>query len=674
MFKANLISIDKESIPFMYYRINIKPKMNRFISFFILLSVVSIIDAIAEIRLPALISDGLVLQRDTPVNIWGWATADSEITVEISGIKVSGTVDNQGAWKLILPAAQAGGPYVLKISSETESFEISDVWFGEVWVCSGQSNMETTMERVEPMFPEEFDRPYQHRIKYFDVPDDYSFTGAKHDLKGGKWVAVKPETIRSFAAISYFFAKKLQEEYDVAVGVINASVGGSPIQAWLGEQALKSFPKDYDEAIYYQKPGIIDSIEQADRARFNHWKDSLEAVDLGLNKSRINWFESAFVPSGWSKLEYVDLFPAEEGYAINGVYWLRKEFHLDFDPSESEVARLLLGTLIDSDQTYVNGELVGSTGYRYPPRRYEVQSDFLKMGKNVITIRLVSENGRGGFVTEKPYQLEIKGQIIDLSKDWSYQLGAKMPPAPTQTAIRFKPMGLYNAMIAPLHNMTIKGLLWYQGESNVGQAQLYDKQLEALIYSWRASWGEEALPFIFVQLPNYLEASDQPQESGWAEMREVQRLALRHPNTGMAITIDVGEANDIHPLDKKTVAERLVLQAMKVAYFEKDMVFSGPVFKNGRVKRNRLILDFDEIGSGLTTIQGNRLGGFSLKDHTGSFQWVAAKIHNNQVEIMLPNNLNPVSVRYGWANNPVNANLINKEGMPASPFQFELSF
>jgi len=567
---------------------------------------------------------------------------------------------------------KAGGPYTLEVKGESNTVKISDVWLGDVWLCSGQSNMETTMERISPMFSEEFVNINEFPIRYFNVPDDYSFTEVKEDLKGGKWAALNAENIMSFSAVAYFFSKRLHFDLNVPIGIINASVGGSLIESWLSERDLKQFPEDYQEALFFQRVGVIDSIEHSERDKMKRWHDQLNSEDLGLSNKDEPWYSPNLETDDWSMMDSVDLWPTKSGRSVNGVYWFRKEIFIDESDLPESDSKLLLGTLIDSDQTYVNGHLVGTTGYRYPPRRYTVKKGILQPGKNVIVTRIVSERGRGGFVTDKPYELHLGDQTIDLSTDWYYKLGAELPSAPAQTAIKLKPMGLYNAMIAPVSNYKIKGILWYQGESNTGRVAKYEKQFETLISSWRSLWDNHELPFLYVQLPNFMEISDKPQESGWAEFREVQRKALRIPHTGMAITIDVGEANDIHPLDKKSVGERLALQAMKVAYGKEKGVFSGPLIQKAKNKNSKITIEFKEVGKGLKAKSDipHNLKGFALAGADGEYVWATARIKGkNKIEVWHPDIKSPKKVRYAWADNPASANLYNSEGLPASPFE-----
>ncbi len=623
----------------------------------------------AEVRLPHLISEGMVLQRDQPIRMWGWADPGEKVAVFFDGEQKETNANENGEWEVIYSPRKAGGPFRVQVEGDN-ILTLEDVYVGDVWACSGQSNMELTMARARPMFPEEFDQAANPSIRYFDVPDAYDFSNAQTDTKGGKWIQVDKEHISQFSAVAYFFAKRLNERYDVPIGLINASVGGSPIQSWIRKEELKRFPEDFAEAEKFSNPDLIKQIEKQDRERIGTWQKTVYQKDKGYARSTAPWYSLDSETEGWEKMEHLTLLPLTDDRAINGVYWFRKEIELD-DPNVSErSAKLLMGTMIDSDSTYINGHLVGATGYRYPPRRYEVPAGVLRQGKNVLTIRLISERGQGGFVEEKPYQLEVNGEILDLRKDWYYRLGAQMPALPGQTFVRWKPLGLYNAMMAPIQQFPVKGVIWYQGESNSGEPAAYASQMEALINGWRKAWNRVDLPFLYVQLPNFMEVSTVPQESNWAELREAQRqVAKTVPHTGIAVAIDAGEANDIHPLDKETIGDRLALQAFSVAYGEKDGPFSGPMLQRISVMGEEIELIFNTEGSGLMTTDGGELEGFAVAGEDGEFHWAEAQITGDKVLVSCANVPQPIKVRYAWANNPEKANLANAEGLPASPFE-----
>jgi sialate O-acetylesterase len=332
-------------------------------------------------------------------------------------------------------------------------------------------------------------------------------------------------------------------------------------------------------------------------------------------------------------------------------------------------AQLNLGRIVDADSVFVNGIFVGTTSYQYPPRRYTIPPTLLKEGRNIIIIRVINERGRGGFVEDKPYELAVGNQKTDLKGDWQYQLGAKMEPLRGETFIRWKPMGLYNAMLSPLLNYQIKGVIWYQGEANANRPIEYRQLFPALIKDWRKNWNQGDFPFLFVQLPNFMEPKAEPSESNWALLREAQLKTLSVPNTAMAVTIDIGEWNDIHPLNKKDVGKRLALAATKVAYGEKNIVYSGPIYKSMTIDGNKIILTFTNIGSSLMARGDGELKCFAICGIDSQFVWAQAKIEGDKIVVWSDKIANPVAVRYAWADNPESANLYNKDGLPASPFR-----
>lgn len=628
-------------------------------------------DLYANLRLPKLISDGMVLQREQAVKIWGWAESGQEVSIELLGKKFTTSTSADGTWEVILEPQQAGGPHKMIISTQKESICIQDIWFGDVWLTSGQSNMETTMERVSPLFPDEFELTTYPTIRYFDVPDTYNFVEGNLDLPSGNWLKPTRETLPVFSAIGYFFAKNLAHTHQIPIGIINASVGGSPIQAWLPKDALQKFPQDYEEAMYFAQDGVIAALEKSEREKKEAWIKQLDGADLGLSERDTPWFDPSMDDASWKMIPDLFAIPEVDGDLKNGVFWFRKEVFLTDEQLPERESALLMGTMVDSDRTFVNGILVGTTGYQYPPRRYTIPEGVLKPGKNVITVRLVSERGKPQFIEQKPYSLEVNDGMIELERDWKFAIGARINPAPTQTSVRLKPLGLFQGMIFPMKSISLKGVLWYQGESNTGAVEVYEQQFHELIYGWREFLDKPDLPFIYVQLPNFMAPSENPQESNWAQMREIQRKALKIPNTGMAITIDVGEANDIHPLDKKSVADRLAMQAQKIVYGSENGPFSGPLPDNVYLEDQKIRMTFVEVGEGLRLRDGELVYGFALSGPDGDFHWCEARIvSSNTVEVLIPSFISsPKILRYAWANNPEKSNLINHLELPASPFQ-----
>jgi sialate O-acetylesterase len=430
---------------------------------------------------------------------------------------------------------------------------------------------------------------------------------------------------------------------------------------------LKQFPTHYQEAQQFKDPAFIKEIERQDKVRIDTWYQQLRQNDEGYKKLLKPWYKPGLDTADWSIMNVPGYWAGSEIGAVNGVVWFRKEVNVPSSMT-GQPAKLILGRIVDADSVFVNGVFVGTTSYQYLPRRYDIPSNLLKEGSNTIVVRVISNIGKGGFVPDKPYELTCAGQTIDLKGSWHYRLGATMEPLASQTFIRWKPVGLYNAMISPLLNYCIKGVAWYQGESNADRPTEYRELLPALIRDWREKWKEGDFPFLIVQLPNFMDAKSQPSESNWALLREAQLDALSLPRTGLAVTIDIGEWNDVHPLNKKDVGKRLALAAQKVAYAEENVVYSGPIYQSMRIDGNKIIATFTNTGSGLVAKKGG-LGGFAIAGPDKRFVWATAKIENNRVVIWSEQVASPVAARYAWADNPEGANLYNSEGLPASPFR-----
>ncbi|MCI1186208.1 sialate O-acetylesterase [Hymenobacter sp. DH14] len=622
--------------------------------------------ATAQVRLPKLVSNGMVLQRDAPVRIWGWAKAGEEVAVTFRAKTYRATTGPDGQWRIALPAQPAGGPYTLDIKA-SNAIALKDILVGDVWLCSGQSNMETPMSRLRDKYPDVIAQAANPQIRQYEVPMSYAFTGPRADLTGGQWIAADPQTVLKFSGVAYFFAKEINAKYHVPVGIIKDAVGGSPAEAWLSADALKQFPKYEQQVAPYRDSAAVVGIKQKEQAAIGSWYRQLHQADKGEAPGQMPWYAPTYAANGWKTMTVPGYWADGELGAVNGVVWFRKEVEVPAS-MVGKPARLELGTLVDADSTYINGKLVGSTGYQYPPRKYDFGPEVLKPGKNIITVRLISNGGRGGFTKDKKYELTAGGQTLDLRGPWQYQLGATMPPTPGSTTFQYQPGGLFNGMIAPVLPYAIKGVLWYQGESNAGRTGDYQALFNGMITDWRRQFQQHNLPFIYAQLPNFMAAKKEPAESGWAEVRDVQRRGLALPRTGMAVLLDVGEWNDIHPLDKQTPGHRLALAAGKVAYGESKLVASGPLYQSMQTAGNKVTLSFTSIGGGLVAKGGGELKGFAVAGPDKKFVWAQAKIEGNKVVVWSEQVAKPTVVRYAWADNPEGANLYNKEGLPASTF------
>ncbi|QKG56571.1 sialate O-acetylesterase [Hymenobacter sp. BRD128] len=632
------------------------------------LAVLAAAPARAQVRLPRLVSNGMVLQREAPVRIWGWAKAGEAVSVAFQGKTYRTTASPAGQWQVQLPALKAGGPYEMTIDASNH-LVLKDILVGDVWFCAGQSNMELPMRRVRDKYPQEVATANNPRIRQFDVPMRYAFNGPKADVTGGSWVALTPETVLGFSAVGYFFAKEINAKYQVPVGLIKVAVGGSPAEAWLSADALKQFPKYEQQAAPYRDSAAVVGIQQRERAAVGDWYKRLHQADQGEAPGQPKWSSPSYDASAWPTMPVPGYWADQTPLGmVNGVLWFRKEVEVPAAMAEKP-GRLELGTLVDADSTYINGQLVGTTAYQYPPRKYDFGPGVLKAGKNVIMVRLISNGGRGGFTREKTYQLTAGGQALDLRGPWQYKLGGTMTPTPGTTTFQYQPGGLYNGLVAPALPYAIKGVLWYQGESNVGHPADYYALTSSLVTDWRAHFQRPDLPFLYVQLANINAVKKEPGESNQALVRDAQRRLLALPRTGMAVISDVGEWNDIHPLDKQTVGHRLALAAEKVAYGDPKVVASGPLYQTMKTTGKQVTLTFAGVGSGLEAKGGGPLGGFTVAGADHKFVPAQARIEGNKVIVWSDQVPAPVAVRYAWADNPEGANLYNKEGLPASTFR-----
>lgn len=612
-------------------------------------------------------SDGAILQRDTPVKLWGWASENENIELIFKNNSYKTTANSNGEWLITLPSEKAGGPYSITFKA-SNTITLQNILFGDVWICSGQSNMELPIRRVLEKYPNIAKNASNSNIRQFKVPQKYNFKEAQKDVEYGDWKEVTSENILDFSAVAYFFANELYTKNNVPIGLINTSLGGSPVEAWMSDEALKNFPEAYKEAEKFKSDDLIKSIQESDQKRMDDWYSELNKKDEGLKNADFLWNNPNLEDSDWQTMKIPGYWANEAIGNVNGVVWFRKEFNLPSTLSGKK-AKLLLGRIVDQDYAYINGEMVGTVSYQYPPRIYQVKEGILKEGKNNITVRVINNSGKGGFVLDKPYFLVIDKDTVDLKGEWKYKLGTTMKPLESQTFIRWKPKGLYNAMISPLLNYNIKGAIWYQGESNTWNPSLYAQTFPAMVKDWRAKWNQGNFPFIYVQLANFMEEKLMPEESNWAEFRQVQLNALSIPNTGMAVIIDTGEWNDIHPLNKKDVGKRLALQAEKLAYNNTNIYASSPSPKKTTFKKDKVIITFKNVGSGLTAHNGKMLEEFAISNDGKNFVWAKAKIKGNKVIVWNTEVQNPIIVRYAWADNPSKANLFTKKGLPATPFE-----
>jgi sialate O-acetylesterase len=626
----------------------------------------------ATVRLPQLVSNHMVLQRDVNLKIWGWASPGEKISINFNGRRENTVTGSDSNWAVSFPAMKEGGPFTMIIQGANE-ITLNDILIGDVWFCSGQSNMVLPMERLKEKYPDEVEHDHFPEIRNFFVPTNADIKHVHDDLPPGKWVSAAGADLLQFGGLTYFFAKQLYQKYHIPIGIINSSVGGYSIDAWMSADALHEFPametriKDLKDSNYINNLIRNKPVNDTDNTLLT------PAPDKGI-VGPVKWIDPDFVPENWHRF-WLPGYWADQGVkGLHGIIYFRKE--IDVPASMTGLpAKLFLGCIVDADSTFVNGKFVGNITYQYPPRRYSLPQGILKAGKNIIVVKLMNTSEKGGFVPDKNYSLQANGQKIDLRGDWTYQVGQVQNPHKEEGYGSYdwithnSPAGLYNAMVAPAIQYRIKGFLWYQGEADWSNPKDYAKYLPALIKDWRNKWNEGETPFLFAQLPGFMEVEYSPSESDWAQLRQGQLEALVLPNTGMAVTIDIGEWNDIHPLDKKDVGGRLALWAEHLAYGSKDPDYSGPIYQSYHVEGNKIILYFNHTGTGLMVKGSGDLYYFAIAGADKKYVWANAKIDGDNIVVWNDKIPNPVSVRYAWANNPEGANLCNKKGLPASPFE-----
>ena len=630
----------------------------------------------AEVRLPAIISDNMVLQQGMKVRIWGNANAGESVTVNFDKKSASTVADALGRWQVSIGPLNAGGPAELRVNSLT----IKNVLVGEVWLCSGQSNMEWPL--INTVGGAETVAQANHpEIRLFTVEHHTSETPL-NDVEG-HWVVTTPEDAAHFSAVGYFFGRELYQRLKLPIGLINTSWGGTPAEAWTSHDALASSPELKPILDRYQNSlNALPQTKEAYARALAQWEEKNLYLDAGNKGEALGYADPKSSTTDWPKMDLPKQFETA-GLLIDGAVWFRKEVDLPESWSGKDLV-LKLTPIDDQDITYFNGTKVGATGRETPnsymvPRKYVVPGSLVHAGRNVIAVRVFDSAGEGGFsrggaMTIGPAAANGDSQEVSLRGVWDYKVELALEPKHPDWGTRPEAVGvsnqnnpsvLYNAMIAPLVLFSIRGAIWYQGESNAGRAYQYRTLFPLMIRNWRSAWGHE-FPFYFVQLANWHANKAEPDESDWAELREAQAMTLREPQTGMAVTIDIGDENDIHPRNKLDVGRRLAAWALAGTYGQ-PVVPSGPLFDRFKIEGNQVRLRFKH-GAGLKTSDGGPLKGFAIAGEDRRFVWADARIDGDTVIVSSPMVQKPAAVRYGWADNPI-ANLYNKAGLPASPFR-----
>ena len=510
---------------------------------------------VKRVRLPRIFSDGMVLQRDVRIPVWGWATPGQKVRVMLNGHQTTAKAGEDGRWEVRLPKMQAGGPYNLTVENHT----IHDVLIGDVFLCSGQSNMELPIRRCMDSVATLVQSYANPRIRYLKIPHQYNYLHPNDDMTIRPWQDISPENCGEVSALCYFMARELYEQSGVPIGLINSAVGGTQVQAWMPRETLESFD---DFAEEFQQPRHCqadwpDSVNRIEQRAAGEWDRQTNKSDSILYR----WHQPGYDFSSWQRIGMFD----DWSHGKNGSYWFRTIANVS-DALAGQPARLRFGAMKDADSIFVNGHCIGTTTYEYPPRIYNVPAGLLRAGENNIVVHLISQNGQPHFTPCKRYQLEIGEHVIPFSDTLQMAVGCTRQERPHCTYFVDCPAALYNAMIAPLRQFPFRGIVWYQGESNIETPHRYADYLTALAASWRKQLGCK-VPFVIVQLPGIMNHSTKQLEAGWSLIRQEQSLAAqRIPKAALVTLTDTGEANDIHPQDKHIVGHRVALQMSRLVY------------------------------------------------------------------------------------------------------------
>ena len=639
-------------------------RFKKYDTFFLVIFCLLISQSIrAEIKLPGYFTDNMMLQRDMPIKIWGWGNRYETVTVSIHDQKVNTRCKKDGTWEIILSPIPYGGPYSLTVQGKENSIKIENILIGDIWLCSGQSNMEWTVEQSANSKQEVQNANYPE-IRALKVPK--SIKNSPQDNFNAQWEICSPSTVGAFSGIAYYYARALYKEVQIPIGIINASWGGTDIETWISDEAFTALPSNVQKQYNME---VVNNLEEYIRQNKGQKQAFLDAMenDPGINNQ---WFIPGFNTVAWEEMKVPGEWGTTPLSLIDGHVWFKYDLNLTCTEA-GRPATLSLGTIDDADITWVNGTKVGNASGWDTPRIYSIPPGILKEGSNNITVRVTDNGGSGGmWGQEADIYLEIDNTRHSLAGNWKYQMSvANADYHVLDITPNMVHSSLYNTMIHPLTPFRIKGVIWYQGENNVGAGYDYRTLFQTQIKDWRTRWGYE-LPFYWVQLANLYPEDTTPVESSWAELRESQAMTLELPHTGQATIYDIGDAYSIHPTNKQEVGRRLSLIALHKDYGRDSLVYSGPTFQNVSFKENTAVITMNTYGSQLTI--HNKYGyleGFSIAGEDRKFVWAKAFIDANGKIIVYNENIaEPVAVRYAWSNTPA-ANLFNAQGLPAIPFR-----
>jgi sialate O-acetylesterase len=633
--------------------------------FFLLSTFIPVAQSFANVTLPKIFGDNMVLQRNKTIPVWGWSDPNETITIRFDHQTHTVQADRKGNWKVNLDKESAGGPYQLVIKGKN-TITFKNVLVGEVWICSGQSNMEMPIEGWGKVndYEREIASANYPQIRHIKIPNTINSTPQK-DIPQGEWKVCSPATAGDFTAAGYFFARELYDQLKVPIGLINTSWGGTHVETWTSREAFESSPEF--KSMISQVPVL--NLDSLAAVRKQSMMKKIEALQVSLPSSNeaASWASADFNDSKWPQMQLPSLWEQRQLGDLDGVVWFRKTIDVSANDAGKE-ATLELAMIDDNDVTYVNGVKVGGINSYNQHRKYTIPAGVLKAGKNVIAVRVEDTGGGGGIYGEsKDMKLTIGDNVTSLAGNWLFQVEQVYANAGAIGPNSY-PTLLFNAMVNPLIPYAFEGVIWYQGEANADRAYQYRKAFPLMIADWRKHWGAGDFPFYFVQLASFNAANGNSNKgSTWAELREAQTMTLSLPNTGMAVTTDIGNSNDIHPKDKQDVGKRLAAIALHNVY-QKNVVYSGPMYKSMKIEGNKVIISFTNVGGGLL-VKNAPLKGFEIAGLGQQFFPAVATVEGDQVILQNENIKIPAAVRFGWKDDAGEDNLFNKEGFPAAPFR-----
>ncbi len=627
----------------------------------------------SQIVLPKIFTDNAIFQRNKEVLFYGVSKPDIEIKIIFNKHKFTTRSNEKGKWNFLFPPFKAGGPYKLSIITKNDTLILENILIGDIWLAGGQSNMEWFVEGAKNAEDEIAEANYPN-IRIFEVPHKMSNIPLD-ELGDGEWKRVTPGNIRQFSAIGYFFGRNLHNKLDIPIGIISDNWGGTVIQTWMSKNAFYGLD-NYEKEISKLKDIDLEKERQKGKGAFDSWLGDFYNLDKGIKDDKYIWATDKTDYENWKTMVLPGTWETSGDSSLvdkDGVVWFQRSFELSDIPDDD--IELYLGAIDDSDKTWINGVPVGETYNRYNKnRKYKIEKGILQSGKNNIVVRVEDYIGAGGFTADADnFKISIGDQTISLVGKWHFKPGmfTKEPLPKNVFGPNIYPTLLYNGMINPIVTFPIKGVIWYQGESNVYNAFEYRDLFKRWIRDWRNNWKNNEMPVLWVQLANFGIPAEEPGKSQWAELREAQAMGLELPNTAMITAIDLGEANNIHPKNKQDVALRLSNAALNTVYGYKEVHYKGPDFTRMETNGNSVIITFKDVGEKL--IVKDKYGyvkGFTIAGKDKKFHWAKAYIiGTDKVKVWSDDVSKPVSVRYAWADNPEDANLYNSYNLPAFPFR-----